>query len=111
MGINYKQAQYHLKRLGLNTPDKIYRNYRSRYESEISQELISMGLGDNEIEHNVTLENVGYELDIYIPKLKLALEFNGTYWHSTLYKSPTYHQNKTIECARHGIRVIHIFEY
>lgn len=111
VGINYKQAQYHLKRLGLNTPDKIYRNYRSRYESEISQELISMGLGDNEIEHNVTLENVGYELDIYIPKLKLALEFNGTYWHSTLYKSPTYHQNKTIECARHGIRVIHIFEY
>lgn len=53
-----------------------------------------------------------YELDIYIPDKQLALEFNGTYWHSTE-KIPNkkYHQNKTILCAEKGIQLIHVFEY
>lgn len=53
----------------------------------------------------------GYELDIYIPEKKIAIEFNGSYWHSEIYKDKLYHQNKTIECAKRGIRLIHIFEY
>jgi very-short-patch-repair endonuclease len=52
-----------------------------------------------------------YELDIYIPEKKIAIEFNGTYWHSTLQKDKKYHQNKTLACAKQGIRLIHIFEY
>ena len=35
------------------------------------------------------------ELDIYLPELKLAFEFNGTYWHSEEKKSPDYHLKKT----------------
>ena len=53
----------------------------------------------------------GKELDIYIPEKKLAIEFNGSYWHSTLYKDKLYHQQKTLECAYKGIQLIHIFEY
>ena len=52
-----------------------------------------------------------YELDIYIPEFKLAIEFNGDYWHSTIYKDKYYHQNKTITCAKQGIHLIHIFEH
>lgn len=52
-----------------------------------------------------------YELDIYIPDKKLAIEFNGNYWHSEEQKKETYHQEKTIACAKKGIRLIHIFEY
>ena len=34
----------------------------------------------------------GYELDIYLPKLKLAFEFDGTYWHADpIYYSADYH--------------------
>ena len=51
------------------------------------------------------------ELDIYIPDKKIAIEFNGSYWHSEIYKDKYYHQKKTIECAKRGIRLIHIFEY
>ena len=51
------------------------------------------------------------ELDIYIPAKKIAIEFNGTYWHSDIYKSKNYHQDKTLRCARLGIRLVHIFEY
>ena len=53
-----------------------------------------------------------YELDIYIPDLKLAFEFNGTYWHSTECKADTlYHLNKTKLCEEKGIHLIHIFEW
>ena len=52
------------------------------------------------------------ELDIYIPNKKIAIEFNGIYWHSELSggKDKNYHLNKTIECESLGIKLIHIFE-
>ena len=51
------------------------------------------------------------ELDIYIPSKRLAIEFNGNLWHSSVHKSKEYHQAKTIACGKQGIRLIHIFEY
>lgn len=51
-----------------------------------------------------------YELDIYIPELKVAVEVNGDYWHSNLFKDKDYHLNKTKLCEEKGIRLIHIFE-
>ena len=53
----------------------------------------------------------GKELDIYIPDLKLAIEFNGVYWHSEVHKDEMYHQQKTLDCLKQGVRLIHIFEY
>jgi hypothetical protein len=50
------------------------------------------------------------ELDICLPDLKLAFEFNGLYWHSELYKETNYHLNKTEECESDGIKLIHIYE-
>ena len=50
------------------------------------------------------------ELDIYIPDLKLAFEFNGLYWHSEVNKENNYHLNKTDECEKKGIQLIHIWE-
>lgn len=52
----------------------------------------------------------GKELDIYIPEKKLAVEFNGIYWHSSLYKDKYYHQKKVEECREKGIQLIHIWE-
>ena len=51
-----------------------------------------------------------YELDIYIPELKIAFEFNGLYWHSELYKDKKYHLDKTEKCEKLGIQLIHIFQ-
>ena len=50
------------------------------------------------------------ELDVYIPELKLAFEFNGLYWHNELNKENNYHLNKTEECEKQGIQLIHIYE-
>jgi hypothetical protein len=48
-------------------------------------------------------------LDIYIPSLNLAFEFNGVYWHSELYKDKYYHLNKTKECKKIGISLLQYF--
>lgn len=50
------------------------------------------------------------EIDILIPSHKLAIEFNGLYWHSDIYKDKNYHLNKTIECEKQGYDLIHVFE-
>lgn len=51
------------------------------------------------------------ELDIYIPNKKLAIEFDGLYWHSELNgKDKKYHLKKTEMCLEKGIRLLHIFE-
>jgi hypothetical protein len=49
-------------------------------------------------------------LDIYIPELKIAFEYNGLYWHSEEFKPRDYHLEKTLECEKLGIRLIHIWE-
>ena len=55
--------------------------------------------------------HLGFELDIYLPEKKVALEFNGNYWHSLAQKDKKYHYNKSRRCEDNGIRLIHIFEY
>jgi very-short-patch-repair endonuclease len=55
-----------------------------------------------------------YELDIYIPGLKLAIEYDGLFWHSHCSMESKdereYHLRKTEQCEKHGIQLIHIFE-
>lgn len=52
-----------------------------------------------------------YELDLYLPEYKVAIECNGSYWHSSKYLDKNYHYNKSKICEEKGIRLIHIFEY
>ena len=52
----------------------------------------------------------GKELDIYLPELNIAFEFNGLYWHSEVNKDKNYHLNKTNLCQKRGIQLIHIWE-
>lgn len=56
---------------------------------------------------NTIIEN---GLDIYIPALNFAIEFNELYWHCELHKDKLYHLNKTIECLSKGISLVHIWE-
>lgn len=74
-------------------------------------ELIKGILPEDKIITNDRKVLQGRELDIYIPTRRIAIEFNGSYWHSTLFKEERYHQQKTIDCAKQGIHLIHIFEY
>jgi hypothetical protein len=50
------------------------------------------------------------ELDILMPDIGIAVEFNGLYWHSEQYKDSTYHIDKSQKCMQQGITLIHVFE-
>lgn len=51
-----------------------------------------------------------YEIDIFVPDKMIGIEFNGAYWHSDKFKSPTYHQDKTLLAKDNEIQLIHVFE-
>jgi len=51
-----------------------------------------------------------YEIDIFLPELKIGFEFNGLYWHSDARKSDNYHYNKTKISEDNNINLIQIFE-
>ena len=50
------------------------------------------------------------EIDIYVPSKQMGIEYNGIYWHSELYKSKSYHIDKTLLAKENGIKLLHIFE-
>ena len=57
------------------------------------------------------LKIINKELDIYIPSRKLAIEFNGLFWHNdSMILDHEYHLRKTSICEEKGIQLIHIFE-
>lgn len=51
------------------------------------------------------------ELDIFIPALNLAIEYNGGYWHSEKFKNKEDHLRKYTLCTEKGIRLISIWEW
>lgn len=80
----------------------------SNAEKEVADFIKSLGF--TVIENDKTILN-GKELDIYIPDRKLAVEYNGSYWHNSAVKGTDYHKNKTLGCAQKGIDLVHIFDY
>lgn len=64
----------------------------------------------------------GLELDIYIPSIKVAIEYNGAAYHHSSFntlvefynnsaKSEYYHKNKYEICKENQIDLIHIFDF
>lgn len=91
-----------------NIIDKV-KGYGSNFEKQVKSYLDDLNI---EYEQRVRKIIPPYELDFYIPKYNLAIECNGTYWHS-YYKNndKKYHYNKSKLCEEKGIRLIHIWEY
>ena len=53
----------------------------------------------------------GNEIDIYLPDLRVGIEYNGIFYHTEeMGKGKNYHLNKTEVCKRNNIRLIQIFE-
>ena len=80
----------------------------SQYEEQIVTFLKELGI-DNIISNSRDII-APHELDIYLPDSNLAIEFDGLWWHSNEYKDKFYHLDKTNECLKRGIDLIHIFE-
>lgn len=110
-------AETNKKRYGVSCPflalDKfiIHPNHISSTEKQLKDFIETLGL---EIINNSKSvikisEDHPLELDIFIPSKNVAIEYDGLYWHSEVYKPNNYHQLKSDLCREKGIRLIHIF--
>lgn len=83
-------------------------NNKSKAEIEIAEFLNLYNI--KTVNNNKSIINP-LELDIFIPDKKLAIEYDGIYWHSEINgKDRNYHLTKTNLCNEKGIQLIHIFE-
>lgn len=79
----------------------------SKGELEVVEYLKSLNV---ETEQNNRELLSGLEVDIYIPKYNLAIEYNGGYFHSDLFRPKDFHLKKKRELKEQGIDLIHIWE-
>lgn len=81
--------------------------YESSDEKELRDYIESLGFVAKK---NNSILN-GHELDMVIESEKIAIEFNGNFWHTEQYgKNKNYHLTKTKMCNEKGYQLIHIFE-
>jgi hypothetical protein len=80
----------------------------SKYEQEIA-DYISTFYNGKLVKNDRSALN-GKELDLYYPEKKIAIEFNGDYWHDENHQSRDYHYNKYIDCRDLNITLVSIFE-
>jgi len=109
LGITYYYVNQLVNKYGIR--DLLNNKFASRFEKDIYQFIKGL---DPEIvikNRNRGILGNGKELDIYVPSKRLAIEFNGDYWHTEDRVGKLYHQQKTIEAAKKGIQLIHIFEH
>ena len=82
---------------------------RSNDEEKIGEFVRSICEEDILFNDHTVLPN-NQKLDIYIPSKHIAIEYDGVYFHSSKFiDDPNYHLKKTEECAKQGIRLIHVF--
>lgn len=103
LGLSETATYENIKRYELES-------YLDRHSSVGEKQIANIFSNQNIIKHDRKVLN-GLELDIYLPDLKLAIEYNGSFWHSDERKDKKYHQQKTVACAKQGIQLIHIFDY
>ena len=109
-GIFFQRPDSHLN--GHGCP-KCYRNV-SKQEINLGNYIKSLGLNIKTSDKKVL---GGLELDLIVPSKKIAIEYNGLFWHREgLHKAvregkdKNYHLNKTLIANESGYKLIHIFE-
>lgn len=110
-GHTHSQNVYNIVDNNTGCPSCFSAEGISRGEKELVEYVKSLYKGTIIYNDRKILE--GKELDIYLPELNLALEYNGAFWHSesTLKtKAETYHLNKTSAAEGRGIQLLHINE-
>lgn len=107
LGISRSRASAYIHRYNLEKYVNINPPFSSE-EKDVGDFIRSLGI---EIIENDRKVLNGNEIDILIPSMNIGIEYNGSHWHSDRIKDKYYHQKKTIEATKKGIRIIHIFDY
>lgn len=83
----------------------------SRGETELTKFVQSVVDDGVEVRTSDRTQIGRMELDIYVPSSKIAVEFNGVYWHTdTFGKDSDYHKRKLDACRSAGISLVQVWE-
>lgn len=87
-----------------------FKSGRSRSEEELYNYVAACVGSDNVYRHVRGLAAGNKEVDVFVPYLNVAFEFNGLFWHGEGFVGRTYHRDKTVEVRENGVRLVHIWE-
>lgn len=123
----YKRTQHEISNelnVGYTTIGGFIKNYNldylinrkiSKYELELQDKLKNFDLDLRFRDRKIIYP---LEIDIFISKLNIGIEFNGDYYHSynklnndIRKNDKLYHQQKSLKAQEKGIFIYHIFEY
>lgn len=93
--LNHRRCPYcNDKKSGTSLPEQqLYSIFKSLFSSAINRD-----------------RHLGFELDIYIPEINLAIEYNGSYYHKILHDSSKRDQMKKERCQEEGIFLIQVWD-
>jgi hypothetical protein len=95
----------------LTRPGCDYCDPKSKPQQELTEFIRGLLPNENIICNDRTVISP-FELDIYIPGKKLAIECNGSIWNSTRFNDDKfYHLKKTLLCEQLGIKLMHIWDF
>lgn len=120
--IREKSKETCLKKYGVSNPNKLATQRIKAYQTKRAHGLLSKSNQEQELYETILKDYPdaiqsdwhilnGSELDIVIPSKKIAIEFNGIYWHNIRYKKEQdCHLSKTLQCDKLGYKLIYIWE-
>lgn len=102
-----------------NNLQDLFRTDKHRLEQSVYEFLLSTGLSKEDIIWHDRTVIKPKELDFYIPAYKLAIEINDIASHNSTFnyyyrkepKPKDFHFNKSMNCYKQGVRLIHIWDY
>lgn len=90
-------------------PKCVAASQTSRGEQEVYEFVRAIYVGEL-TQHVKGISGVSHDVDIYLPASKLALEYNGVYWHSEERKDRDYHRIKFRTSQSNSVMLIQIWE-
>lgn len=106
-GYEWQQLPSNLKKNG-GCP--ICAKKTSKYEQEIYDWLVSIGITNIDRNKYYFKDGKRFEADLFLPDFNLAIDFHGLYFHSNVYKEKNYHLDKLDFFTSLNINFIQIFE-
>lgn len=105
IGMSHSNTNVKLKALNL------YTEVASGFQNSV-YDFLKTFIPETDIQVNCRNLIHPLEIDIYIPSKNIAIECNGTYWHTELNgRGRDYHLNKTELLKAKGIHLIHVWEH
>ncbi len=104
-GHSWEASVYSRTKMGTNCPICAEERHSSVAEKTIAFYLKKSDAFINILE-NYKDENIQLELDIYIPEIRTAIEYDGERWH----RHPARDLHKDVLCEKNGIKLIRIRE-